>query len=89
MIVVTELGDKTFFIAAVMAMRHPRLVVYAGAMCALGVRVYCSLALIIQGMTVLSAAIGYALPQLLPRVYTHYASVFMFAFFGYKLLRCL
>ncbi len=32
MILVTEIGDKTFFIAAVLAMRHGRLTVYAGAM---------------------------------------------------------
>ena len=32
MILVTELGDKTFFIAAILAMRNGRLVVYAGAM---------------------------------------------------------
>lgn len=35
-ILVSELGDKTFFIAAIMAMRHPRLVVFTGAMAALG-----------------------------------------------------
>lgn len=34
-IVVSELGDKTFFIAAIMAMRHPRLTVFAGAIGAL------------------------------------------------------
>lgn len=34
-IVVSELGDKTFFIAAIMAMRHPRLLVFAGAITAL------------------------------------------------------
>ncbi len=34
-IMFTELGDETFIIAAIMAMRHPRLVVYAGAMAAL------------------------------------------------------
>ena len=34
-ILVTELGDETFIIAAIMAMRHPRLVVYVGAMTAL------------------------------------------------------
>lgn len=34
-IVVSELGDKTFFIAAIMAMRHPRLIVFAGAITAL------------------------------------------------------
>jgi Ca2+/H+ antiporter, TMEM165/GDT1 family len=33
MIIVTELGDKTFFIAAVLAMRSARIIVYAGAMC--------------------------------------------------------
>lgn len=36
MIIVSELGDKTFFIAAIMAMRHPRLTVFLGAMSALG-----------------------------------------------------
>lgn len=35
MIIVTELGDKTFFIAAIMAMNHPRVTVFAGAMFAL------------------------------------------------------
>lgn len=34
-ILVTELGDETFIIAAIMAMRHPRAVVYIGAMSAL------------------------------------------------------
>lgn len=31
-ILITEIGDKTFFIAAVLAMRYGRLVVYSGAM---------------------------------------------------------
>lgn len=35
-ILVSELGDKTFFIAAIMAMRHPRLIVFSGAIAALG-----------------------------------------------------
>lgn len=34
-IVVSELGDKTFFIAAIMAMRHPRCIVFTGAIGAL------------------------------------------------------
>ncbi len=34
-IIVSELGDKTFFIAAIMAMRHSRLVVFSGAILAL------------------------------------------------------
>lgn len=32
---VTEMGDETFIIAAIMAMRHAKAVVYAGAMAAL------------------------------------------------------
>jgi len=35
-IIVSELGDKTFFIAAILAMRNPRVTVFAGAMLALG-----------------------------------------------------
>ena len=35
-IIVSELGDKTFFIAAILAMRNPRITVFAGAMLALG-----------------------------------------------------
>lgn len=35
MILFSELGDKTFFIAAIMAMRHPRMIVFAGAIAAL------------------------------------------------------
>jgi putative Ca2+/H+ antiporter (TMEM165/GDT1 family) len=35
-IIVSELGDKTFLIAAIMAMRHPRLTVFLGALFALG-----------------------------------------------------
>jgi hypothetical protein len=34
-IIVSELGDKTFFIAAIMAMRHPRVTVFLGAIGAL------------------------------------------------------
>lgn len=75
MIIVSELGDKTFFIAAILAMRHGRLIVFSGAIAALAV------------MTILSAAMGFALPNILPKVYTHYASVLLFAVFGVKLLK--
>ena len=34
-ILATEIGDRTFFIAAIMAMRHSRLVVWGGAVGAL------------------------------------------------------
>merc|ERR1712167_290683 len=59
MIIVTELGDKTFFIAAILAMKFSRQAVWIGAVGALAL------------MTVLSAAMGFALPNLLPRKYTH------------------
>merc|ERR1719421_2767970 len=74
MIWATEVGDKTFFIAAILAMRHARLVVFAGALGALAV------------MTVLSALLGLALPSLLPRTYTHYASAGLFLYFGCRSL---
>jgi Ca2+/H+ antiporter, TMEM165/GDT1 family len=74
-IVVSEIGDKTFFIAAIMAMKHPRLTVYVGAMFALGL------------MTLLSALMGNILTKIIPKVYTYYASSFLFALFGLKMLR--
>ncbi|XP_029712111.2 putative divalent cation/proton antiporter TMEM165 [Aedes albopictus] len=73
-IIVSELGDKTFFIAAIMAMRHPRLTVFTGAIAALAL------------MTVLSAVFGMA-ATIIPRVYTYYISTALFALFGLKMLR--
>lgn len=52
MIIISELGDKTFLIAALMAMRHPRAVVFSAAFASLVV------------MTVLSASLGHAVPHL-------------------------
>lgn len=68
-------GDKTFFIAAIMAMRHNRVVIFVSAISALVV------------MTILSAVMGYALPNILPRRYTHYAATALFLFFGVRLLK--
>ncbi|KAL5013054.1 hypothetical protein ScPMuIL_011605 [Solemya velum] len=73
-IIVSELGDKTFFIAAIMAMRHSRIVVLVGALGALAL------------MTVLSAFLGYA-TTIIPRVYTYYASSILFAVFGIKMIK--
>lgn len=73
-IIVSELGDKTFFIAAIMSMRHPRLVIFTGAMLALGL------------MTVLSVVLGYA-TTVIPRKYTMYISTALFVFFGLKMLK--
>eukprot|EP00976_Prorocentrum_cordatum_P096415 1190558-Prorocentrum_minimum.AAC.3 len=44
-VLVSELGDETFIIAAIMAMRHPRAIVLAGALSALWimtVRIICT-----------------------------------------------
>lgn len=73
-IIVSELGDKTFFIAALMAMRHSRLVVFSGAIAALFI------------MTVLSVVLGFA-TTVIPRTYTYYASTVLFAVFGIKMMK--
>ena len=54
-ILATEVGDRTFFIAAIMAMRHPRMLVWFGAVGALVV------------MTVLSTLVGHVAPMLISR----------------------
>merc|ERR1711871_1698805 len=41
----------------------------------------------LAAMTVISAAMGYAAPALLPKSLTHYAGVALFAYFGQQLLR--
>lgn len=71
----TEIGDKTFFIAAIMSMRHERGIVFAGAIGALIV------------MTVLSVALGGVVGYLLPPVYSHYAGTILFIFFGLQMLK--
>ena len=105
MILVAEIGDRTFFIAAIMAMKQyaaramgrrarsacsslsmsdinfsffyfsARLVVFSAAIAALFL------------MTVLSVVLGYALPNLIPRVYTYYLALAFFAVFGVRMLR--
>lgn len=73
-IIVSELGDKTFFIAAIMAMKHPRLTVFLGAITALAL------------MTILSALFGW-IAHIIPRAYTYYISTALFAIFGLKMLK--
>ncbi|KAG5459805.1 MAG: hypothetical protein BJ554DRAFT_8238, partial [Olpidium bornovanus] len=75
MILVSELGDKTFLIAAIMAMTHSPLQIFSAAFSALVV------------MSVLSAALGYALPNLIPKVYTIYLAALLFFVFGVKMLK--
>lgn len=74
MILATEIGDKTFFIAAVLSMRQERSAVFCGAILSLYV------------MTVLSSIMGLVLPSLIPVKYTHILGGLLFLYFGIKLL---
>ena len=74
MILVSELGDETFIIAAIMAMRHPRAIVFAGAIGALAV------------MTVLSTALGLIVPNLISQDVVNKAAFVLYTFFGCRLL---
>ena len=73
LIAVSELGDKTFFIAVILAMRHSRGLVFAGVIAALAT------------MTILSVLMGRAV-SVFPSIYIHYAEITLFVVFGLKLL---
>jgi putative Ca2+/H+ antiporter (TMEM165/GDT1 family) len=73
LITVSELGDKTFFIAVILAMRHPHRTVFSSVLAALAL------------MTVLSVALGQVV-ALFPKEYTHYGAIALFLIFGAKLI---
>ncbi|KAI0130074.1 hypothetical protein BJ170DRAFT_593603 [Xylariales sp. AK1849] len=75
MILFSEIGDKTFLVAALMAMKHDRMVVFSAAFGALLV------------MTVLSAVLGHTVPALIPKRFTAFLAAGLFLVFGLKLLR--
>lgn len=70
---VSELGDKTFFITAILAMRHPRRWVLTGAIAALA------------AMTIISVLMGQAVSHF-PKIYVQGVEVILFVAFGLKLL---
>lgn len=74
MILVSEIGDKTFLVACLMAMRHDRILVFSAAYGALFV------------MTVLSAVLGHAVPSLIPKWLTNFLAAGLFLVFGVKML---
>lgn len=74
MILFSEIGDKTFLVACLMAMRHDRLLVFTAAFSAL------------ITMTVLSAVLGHAVPTLIPKWLTNYLAAALFLVFGVKML---
>ena len=73
LITISELGDKTFFIAVILAMRHSRRLVFLGVLAALA------------AMTVLSVLLG-QIVSLLPKNYIHFGEIALFIGFGLKLL---
>lgn len=73
LITLSELGDKTFFIGALLAMRHPRRWVFLGVTAAL------------FAMTVLSVLIG-QVAALLPLQAVKWVAALLFIGFGGKLL---
>lgn len=73
LITISELGDKTFFIAVVLSMRHSRGLVFAGVSAALA------------AMTVLSVVMGQAI-AFLPQIWVEIATIALFLGFGCKLL---
>lgn len=74
-IVVSEICDKTFFIAAFMAMRHSLFVIYTGATSALGT------------MAIISALLGNVATKFIPRIYIYYLSSILFVCFGINMLK--
>ncbi|SCU88013.1 LAFA_0E10176g1_1 [Lachancea sp. 'fantastica'] len=73
MIGVSEIGDKTFLIAALMAMRYQRMLVFSASASALFI------------MTILSGIVGRTFTSLVPQRYTQFMAGLLFLVFGYKL----
>jgi len=73
LIALSELGDKTFFIGAILAMRHPRWWVFLGVTSALAT------------MTLISVGMG-QVAAWFPQHYVRALAVALFLGFGFKLL---
>lgn len=74
MIIFSEIGDKTFLIAALMAMKHPRILVFTAALGSLIV------------MSILSAVLGHAVPTLIPKRFTNFLAAGLFLVFGVRMV---
>ncbi|MDT9233305.1 MULTISPECIES: TMEM165/GDT1 family protein [Limnospira] len=73
LISLSELGDKTFFIAVILSMRYPRRLVFTGVVAALA------------SMTIIAVVMGRVV-AFLPEIYLHWATISLFGLFGIKLL---
>ncbi|MCP9774320.1 TMEM165/GDT1 family protein [Cyanobium sp. WAJ14-Wanaka] len=69
-----ELGDKTFFMALILAIRHPRRWVFVGAFAALA------------AVTMISLGLGYGFKGILPEAVVPWLAAALFLGFGLKLL---
>ncbi|KAI9469238.1 UPF0016-domain-containing protein [Coemansia mojavensis] len=74
MIFVSEIGDKTFLIAAILAMSNPRSTIFLAACSALWL------------MSILSAFLGHAVVTFIPMTWVSLLAAAMFLVFGVKLL---
>ncbi len=74
-ILVSEVGDNTFFLALIMSMKHSRLSVYLGAMAANAL------------MTILSVLLGNLVNLWLPKFYARIISVILFTYFAWKMFQ--
>ncbi|TVS03453.1 MAG: TMEM165/GDT1 family protein [Cyanobium sp. PLM2.Bin73] len=73
-ITLAELGDKTFFMALILATRHRGRYVFVGAFAALA------------AVTLISLGVGYGLRELLPTAVLPWLAAGLFTAFGLKLL---
>ena len=73
-ITLAEIGDKTFFVALLLAARHSGRAVFLGAFAAL------------SAVTLLSLGVGYGLRELLPAALMPWLAALLFLGFGAKLL---
>jgi len=73
-ITLAELGDKTFFMALILAARHRGRDVFIGAFAAL------------TAVTLISLGLGYGLRELLPATVVPWLAAALFLGFGFKLL---
>ena len=73
-ILVSEIGDKTFFIAAILAMRNNKLIIFLSALAALYL------------MTILSALLGWVVTTFIPREITYYTCTAIMFLFSLKML---
>ena len=73
-ITLAELGDKTFFMALILAVRHRARWVFMGSFAAL------------TAVTLISLALGYGLRELLPQSLVPWLAAVLFLSFGIKLL---